>query len=183
MTDAEMRKLIERSLALTKFRDLTDAAEALLDASGTSDAALAATVRDLLPLVYFGLKGLNANLTKTKRRVGRPSRGEFGSIDCLRAFRCWKVAKQFNKPSLSIPKAIDVLRQIEDILVAEGVLSHSARCFPDIDQAGLEQSVKKGRRALGMNGRGWHSPFCEAVDAIPDEAPQAGRKELPPSAR
>ena len=96
-----------------------------------------------------------------KRNRGRPAKGEFENVDCVRAFQCWKISKLYNAPNLSILKAIDLVLRMEKNLN----IPDSDRTFPPqiYAKGTLESSVKKGRRQLGI-GKGWKSTFCDEVD-------------------
>lgn len=165
MNDSPERDLIAEAIALVPDPDPAKALTRLLDAAREDDITLAQTVRELMPLLAFGLLSLGKTVAEiqAKRPRGRPRKGELGDVDCFRAYQGWHIATSLNLRHLSSREVIEVGRQLE----AHLRIPLQERAFPQhLDTPTLEQSVSRGKTRLGFTGP-WECQRCEEIKAAP----------------
>jgi len=131
-------------LARAAFRSVTIGA-------GTCDRA-----KFLILLGYAHEQNILAKRRLAPPSVGRPSKGNYGGIDCFRAFTIWRFAKilDFAK-ALSNREWIDVMVQLAELGIVE------RHVFPAHSGNTLEQSVSRGKTKLEISDDWLSSVLCE----------------------
>jgi len=103
-----------------------------------------------------------------KRGVGRPGKGDRGGIDERRAFALWMLVKMQRQGLLPKPPGRSsnraLIEQYREIEKQDG--EENPRLFGTGDLKSLEQSVARGRSALGIKGNEWKSEVCEKLIRI-----------------
>lgn len=164
-SDTTTKRLI--AAALDGMPPPSEAFERLASALQGDDEHLSATVRAMAPLIGLGILAMDWQRQKaaTKKRRGRPRKDDLSGVDCWRAYRCWAVvnslstSRDIDKRTVSSREAIRLVRQVDEHLA----VPLQERAFPtSITDASAEQSVARGKRALGMT-EDWQSDHCGQV--------------------
>ncbi|MFA9229652.1 MAG: hypothetical protein ACEQSU_02730 [Microgenomates group bacterium] len=165
MTSDYAKKLITKALATVSNLDVGNAHERLVIAAQGDDSALASTVREMLPLLYFGLLALDKQLSiaATKKRRGRPSKDPLSDMDSFRAFQCWHAVKRFGRPDWTNREALDLATLIENLV---GIPAKEAAFSKHVTRETLEESLSRGKSKLGFSDQ-WACATCDEILAMP----------------
>lgn len=165
MTENPQRDYVAEAIALVPDPDPGNALIRLMEAARDDDITLAETVRELMPLLVFGLMSLNKDILRlqSKKPRGRPKKSELGNADSFRAYQSWHIVTSLNLNHLSNREVIEIGRQLE----AYAGIPQDERAFPShLDIPTLEQSVSRGKTRLGFTGP-WECQLCEEIKATP----------------
>ena len=157
----ELRAMIRQALEPVDEIRPQAALNQILEASEGTDQELGANVRRLLPLVVFGLMGLQKGFDDTapNRRPGRPRVLPEAGKDGFRAYRAWHAVKVFKEPGATNRRAIHLVREMDRMLRTP---PEDCEFSPMLEQASAEQSLSRGKKLLGINER-WESGFCQDI--------------------
>ena len=110
------------------------------------------------------LTEMRAFVERAVIRVGRPLKSDTASLDSKRAFALWRLVKMQREGLMPKPQGRfsnrALIRQYAEIEKQVG--AKDTRLFQAAEHS-LEQSVSRGKTALGLKGDEWKSEVCEKL--------------------
>ena len=101
---------------------------------------------------------MNENMSAFQKKIGRPKKSEYGSIDCIRAMYIWLYVYKINKQVDLSLKNRHLIKQMQFLGEWD---SRIAKVFPP-EHSRLQSSVSNGKTKLEIDDK-WRSKVCEKL--------------------